>query len=133
MRIQIENTAPGGPVKKFVVGDIVYDVVSCKPESGGMIEVYRTNTGQVPPPSQRDIKAIRTRDAFARHFYGAGWPDAAISGDADRQAMLVAFDKVIQVVNDWCVEYNNEGGIDAGDLAWRLEAAGYALPPDDDE
>ena len=35
---------------------------------------------------------------------------------------------VLGIVSDWCVEANENGGVDAGDLAWRLEQAGYPLP-----
>ncbi|MCZ1006366.1 hypothetical protein [Streptomyces lydicus] len=35
---------------------------------------------------------------------------------------------VLEIVSAWCVESNDIGGIDAGDLAWRLEQAGYPLP-----
>lgn len=40
-------------------------------------------------------------------------------------------DDVLRIVSDWCVEANEIGGIDAGDLAWRLEQAGYPLPEAD--
>lgn len=35
---------------------------------------------------------------------------------------------VLRIVSDWCAEANSTGGLDAGDLAWRLEQAGYPLP-----
>lgn len=36
--------------------------------------------------------------------------------------------EVLRVVSAWCVEANEVGGVDAGDLAWRLEEAGHPLP-----
>lgn len=40
---------------------------------------------------------------------------------------------VMRIVTAWCVEYNDVGGVDAGDLAWRLQEAGYPLPdPEED-
>jgi hypothetical protein len=36
--------------------------------------------------------------------------------------------EVLRIVSDWCVEANENGGVDAGDLAWRLKQAGYPLP-----
>ena len=38
---------------------------------------------------------------------------------------------VLGIVSAWCVESNDVGGIDAGDLAWRLEQAGHPLPDED--
>lgn len=35
---------------------------------------------------------------------------------------------VMRIVTAWCVEYNDFGGVDAEDLAWRLEEAGHPLP-----
>lgn len=40
---------------------------------------------------------------------------------------------VLRIVSDWCIEANEVGGVDAGDLAYRLETAGYPLPDDDRE
>lgn len=42
-------------------------------------------------------------------------------------------DRILRIVSDWCIEANNIGGIDAGDLAWWLEEAGYPLPDGDDQ
>lgn len=35
---------------------------------------------------------------------------------------------ILRIVADWCTEYYDIGGIDAGDLAWRLRQAGHPLP-----
>jgi hypothetical protein len=37
----------------------------------------------------------------------------------------------LRIVSDWCIEANECGGVDAGDLAFRLTSAGYQLPDDD--
>ncbi|MFI8942694.1 hypothetical protein [Streptomyces syringium] len=39
-----------------------------------------------------------------------------------------SLDQVLRIVASWCVEANDGYGVDAGDLAWRLERAGYPLP-----
>lgn len=40
--------------------------------------------------------------------------------------------EVMGIVGEWCVEANDVGGVDATDLAFRLDAAGYRLPDDED-
>lgn len=45
-----------------------------------------------------------------------------------RQRAEAARDEVLRIVSAWCVEANDVGGVDAGDLAWRLEQAGFRLP-----
>lgn len=40
--------------------------------------------------------------------------------------------EALRIVSDWCVEANENGGVDAGDLAFRLEQAGFPLPDDPD-
>lgn len=42
-----------------------------------------------------------------------------------------ALDGALRIVNDWCIEANEVGGVDAGDLVFRLEQAGYPLPDDE--
>jgi hypothetical protein len=39
--------------------------------------------------------------------------------------------KILTIVSDWCIEANEVGGVDAGDLAFRLEEAGFSLPSED--
>ncbi|MGW3308155.1 hypothetical protein ACWDG9_16395 [Streptomyces sp. NPDC001073] len=43
----------------------------------------------------------------------------------------LTLDGALRIVSEWCIESNDCGGIDAGDLAWRLEQAGYRLPGDE--
>jgi hypothetical protein len=133
-RIRIERAAPEGPVRRVVVDGIVYDVTKGHPLAEGMIEVLSTKPHQGTSPSALRLAEIRSNHLFEKQLAKAEHSeDYETQASVDRADLLGAFDKVMQVVNDWCVEYNNEGGIDAGDLAWRLEEAGYALPPDDDE
>lgn len=40
--------------------------------------------------------------------------------------------EALRIVSDWRVEANEVGGVDAGDLSWRLEQAGYPLPDIED-
>lgn len=37
-------------------------------------------------------------------------------------------DKVLAIVEEWCCEANDVGGVDATDLAFRLGRAGYSFP-----
>lgn len=36
--------------------------------------------------------------------------------------------RVLHIVAAWCTQANDIGGVDAGDLAWHLEQAGFELP-----
>ncbi|MEU8473725.1 hypothetical protein [Streptomyces hygroscopicus] len=48
---------------------------------------------------------------------------------ARRVATLkAALAEVLRIVADWCTEANDVGGVDATDLAFRLEHAGHQLP-----
>lgn len=46
---------------------------------------------------------------------------------AEVERLKAERDQVLRLVADWCTEANDIGGVDAGDLAWRLEAAGFPL------
>ena len=39
--------------------------------------------------------------------------------------------EVMRIVSDWCTEANEVGGVDATDLAFRLDSAGYRLPDEE--
>ncbi len=41
--------------------------------------------------------------------------------------------EVLRIVADWCIEANDVGGLDAGDLADRLAEAGCSLPDEVDD
>lgn len=41
---------------------------------------------------------------------------------------MTDLEKVLEIVRDWVAEANDLGGVDAGDLTWRLEEAGLPLP-----
>lgn len=56
---------------------------------------------------------------------GDSWKGKATAAQA-------SLDGVLRIVSDWVTEANNVGGIDADDLTWRLEEAGYALPEGDE-
>ena len=56
---------------------------------------------------------------------GDEWKAKALEG----QAAVAA---VLGIVSAWCVEANETGGVDATDLAWRLEQAGHPLPDEDE-
>lgn len=46
-------------------------------------------------------------------------------------AAVNGFNDVLRIVSAWCIEANDVGGVDAGDLSWRLEQAGYPLPDEE--
>lgn len=50
---------------------------------------------------------------------------------ADDQSDPVA--AILRIVSDWCIEANDVGGVDAGDLAFRLLEAGFPLPDDEED
>lgn len=74
-----------------------------------------------------------TDDALDKLYQNAnrGWR----RGDAWKgkaTAALASLDGVLRIVADWVTEANDFGGIDADDLAWRLEEAGHKLPEGDE-
>lgn len=40
--------------------------------------------------------------------------------------------ETMKIVSDWCIEVHEVDGVDAGDLVWRLEQAGFQLPDIED-
>ncbi|MEU9793799.1 hypothetical protein AB0E27_24755 [Streptomyces sparsogenes] len=57
---------------------------------------------------------------------------AAVDAElADAEAAHAALVEVLGIVTAWCVEANETGGVDATDLAWRLEQAGHPLPDEE--
>lgn len=42
-------------------------------------------------------------------------------------------DAILRIFSDWCIESNDVGSVDAGDLARRLEQAGFPLPENGDD
>jgi hypothetical protein len=133
-RIRIENAAPGGPVRRIIVGGVVYDVSECTPLAEGMVEVYKVDYHQGTPPTAARLAEIHSNHEFERKMlHVERSEDYATQASVDRGDLLAAYDGVMKIVSDWCIEYNNSGGIDAGDLAWRLEEAGHLFADDDDE
>ncbi|MCQ6250879.1 hypothetical protein [Streptomyces malaysiensis] len=51
------------------------------------------------------------------------------AAQVDEEKQRVA--EVLRIVSAWCTEANDVGGVDAGDLAWRLEQAGHQLPDEE--
>lgn len=93
----------------------------------------------------RDTLARLRRAETERDTYRAAWHSARdrahkartelatmthvanINGEGHRHAYQ-AYQAALRIVSAWCYEANTSGGIDAGDLAWRLEDAGHPLP-----
>ncbi|MBH1939253.1 hypothetical protein I5Q34_34200 [Streptomyces sp. AV19] len=54
---------------------------------------------------------------------------------AEQSSASTDLDQVLRIVAAWCAGANDGDDVDADDLAWQLERAGYPLPdiPEDDE
>ncbi|GAA2092406.1 helix-turn-helix domain-containing protein [Actinomadura alba] len=112
----------------------------------GLIELTSDDHPLRRPPMPDDLTEMRDRmaRALAQPIYGRddpSWPllevcqpyaDAvmAVVGPELERARHDAA-RILQIVSDWCTEANNIGGVDATDLAWRLETAGYMLPDEE--
>lgn len=70
-----------------------------------------------------NVIADAVMDAYAPGHRVEALAETAVRAD-ERGAVL-------RIVSDWCIEANEVGGVDAGDLAWRLEEAGFPLPDED--
>lgn len=86
----------------------------------------------------QDGKRVPMDKPVGRWLYGNAdsWPawlaEEARLHDPDNQpAAGQTTGEVLRIVSDWCIEANECGGVDAGDLAFRLTRAGYELPDDD--
>ncbi|WP_431772210.1 hypothetical protein [Streptomyces cucumeris] len=83
-------------------------------------------------PLKRYTASTITDDALDTLYANAsrGWR----RGDrwkAEALEAKSALAEVLRIMSDWCVEANEVGGVDAGDLAFRLEQAGHPLPDDE--
>lgn len=85
-------------------------------------------TAPTPPGTLRDRIAAALEAADYRMDMRRG--DLA---DAVLPLVAEAGAAILRIVSDWCIEANEVGGVDAGDLAYRLESAGYPLPDDDED
>ena len=77
-------------------------------------------------PIEMHVKVSESPERFAFVLQRVA-PDALTPHQARQEAERQR-DGVLRIVSDWCVEANEVGGIDADDLAWRLEQAGHHLP-----
>lgn len=99
-----------------------------------------------PVPEGWEFRLSHDRRLFAFYDPGNGpWfvPEANMRGRFVDSSDMNALDwyryvpaeaaaaEVLRIVSDWCTEANENGGVDAGDLAWRLEQAGYPLPSEE--
>ena len=99
-----------------------------------------------PVPEGWEFRLSHDRREFAFYDPGNGpWfvPVAAMQGrfvdsvDMDARDWYrylpaeVAAAEVLRIVAEWVTESNDVGGVDSGDLTWRLEQAGYPLPDED--
>lgn len=77
-------------------------------------------------PIEMHVKVGESPERFAFVLQRVA-PDALTPHQARQEAERQR-DAVLRIVAAWCTEANEHGGLDAGDLAWRLETAGYPLP-----
>ncbi|MFI8988633.1 hypothetical protein ACIG63_27095 [Streptomyces antimycoticus] len=77
-----------------------------------------------------DVKVAESPELYTfvvqRHGPGVLTPHEA------RQKAEAARAEVLRIVSAWCIEANDVGGVDATDLAFRLERAGHQLPSEDE-
>lgn len=75
-----------------------------------------------------DVKVAESPEMYTlvvqRHAVGTLTPHEA------RQKAEKQRDEALGIVSGWVCESNDSGGIDADDLTWRLEQAGFPLPAD---
>lgn len=64
-------------------------------------------------------------------LWAADAHDAVLELLAELDRARGALREVLGIVTDWCVEANDCGGVDATDLAFRLEQAGHPLPDEE--
>lgn len=117
----------------FRAGRWEMDLAAGREFAAAYVAAARALLGDAPNYSQTklefDVKIAESPEIYTlvvqRHAPGALTPHEA------RQQAEAARDDVLRIVSGWCIESNNHGGIDAGDLAWRLEQAGHHLPEED--
>jgi hypothetical protein len=132
--IRIERAAPDGPVLRVIMNSVVYDVAEGHPLAEGMVEVLTVAPHQGTPTETARLAEIRRNHLFEQQMLSVKRrDDYSTQASVDRADLLAILDKVMGIVGDWCVESNTSGGIDAGDLSWRLEEAGYPLWDGDDD
>lgn len=94
------------------------------------VAAARSMLGDAPNYSETklsfDVKVAESPELYTlvvqRHGPGVLTPHEA------RQKAEAALAEALRIVAAWCCEANDVGGVDAGDLAWRLEQAGHPLP-----
>ncbi|MGW3196267.1 hypothetical protein ACWDBD_17110 [Streptomyces sp. NPDC001118] len=109
------------------------DIATARELLAHWVAAARTMLGDAPNYTETklemDVKIAESPELYTlvvqRHAPGALTPHEA------RQRAEKQRDEVLRIVSDWVIESNDTGGIDAGDLTWRLEQAGYQLPADD--
>jgi len=74
-------------------------------------------------PIEMEVKVAEAPERFAFTLQRVG----KLTPHQARQKAEEATADVLRIVSDWCVEANDVGGVNAGDLAWRLEEAGHPL------
>ncbi|MFI0768593.1 hypothetical protein ACH4TQ_27455 [Streptomyces sp. NPDC021218] len=112
---------------------ITMDIEPARELCAHFVGAARAMLGDAPNYSETklefDVKVAESPELYTlvvqRHGPGVLTPHEA------RQRAEKARAEVLGIVSAWCIEANDVGGVDAGDLAWRLEQAGHPLPDED--
>ncbi|MFF4479488.1 hypothetical protein ACFY1A_21055 [Streptomyces sp. NPDC001520] len=113
---------------------IAMDIEPARELCAHFVGAARAMLGDAPNYSETklefDVKVAESPELYTlvvqRHGPGVLTPHEA------RQRAEGALAEVLRIVSAWCIEANDVGGVDAGDLAWRLEHAGHPLPDEDE-
>ncbi|MFJ1995282.1 hypothetical protein [Streptomyces asiaticus] len=113
---------------------VAMDIEPARELCAHFVGAARAMLGDAPNYSETklefDVKVAESPELYTfvvqRHGPGVLTPhDARQKAEAER-------DEVLRIVSDWCTEANDVGGVDATDLAFRLERAGHPLPDEED-
>lgn len=120
------------------------NVLATLPDWAGNVALWAADAHDAVPELLAELNRTRAeRDAFADRIDTL--TAVAKSNKAHVQTMYgdlqeaqrerdqpaAALADVLRLVSAWCVEANETGGVDAGDLAWRLQQAGHPLPDEE--
>lgn len=113
---------------------IAMDIEPARESVARWVGAARAMLGEAPnyteTPIEMHVKVAESPERFA--FVLQRVAPGALTPHQARQRAETALAEVLGIVAAWCVEANDIGGVDAGDLAWRLKEAGHQLPDTDE-
>jgi hypothetical protein len=77
MQLVIENVAPGGPAHTVIFDGRLYPVLGCKPQDGGMTEIY--DLKDVDMTAEQAVKYAAEELARAEDAAAGGISDLAVA------------------------------------------------------